>query len=236
MGTEAFWVPAAVSAIGTGVTYENNKAANDRQQTAETQNIIQQEQLQNKAASGANALTQQIAKDSPTQIQANATGKYVAQLRKNAAGTTATSSSGDKNLFGQPVSALPTSVNGSSRYQTGTANSQSEVQSYGNTLANELGGMDAPVRERQNEGAAMQGYGTALNGLNLSSWGTNFVNQLRAAAAGQPNPWAALAGGMATGAGGALAKSGYGAPAADDWTAPVANKYWDNAFGGAPIG
>lgn len=194
MGTEEFWVPAVLAAVGGGAEAVNQKNASNRAQTAETQNILDQQKMEGQASAGARALTSQIAQSNPAQLQGKATGDYVAQLRKNAAGS-GTGTGNAKNQFGQSTSALAP-VNANARYTGDVAKSQGEVGAYGNTLADEMGGIDAAVRQRQNEGLDMSTYATGLQGLNQQSFGTNFVNQLRAQAAGQANPWVSLGAGM----------------------------------------
>lgn len=197
MGTEAFWVPAVMAAVSGGAQYANQRAANSRSQDAQVQNIIEQEQAQSKAAGETNQLVKQIAQNNPKQIQQQATSDYVNQLRKNAAGSALGGpTTGGPQTQGQSTSALPASVGADPRYAADLARSQNEVQNYGDTYANDLGAMDAAVRQRQNEGLAMETLGTNLNTLGAASWARNFVNQLRSQAAGAPNPWVSLGAGL----------------------------------------
>lgn len=200
MGTEEFWVPAVIAAVGGGAEAINQKNANNRAQTTETQNILDQQKLEGQASAGARALTSQIAQDNPAQIQGKATGDYVAQLRKNAAGS-GSGTGNAKNQFGMPTSSLAPAAGANPRYASAVSDSQGQVGSYGGTLADEMGGIDAAVRQRQNEGLGMSTYATGLQGLNQQSFGTNFVNQLRTQAAGQANPWVSLFSGMAAAGG-----------------------------------
>jgi len=201
MGTEAFWVPAALTALSAGGQYVNQTQAQNRQNTAEVQAINNQEGIRQKANAQVNALTKQVGSDTPSQLAAKSTGDYVAQLRKNAAGSTQSPTTGATQTFDQPTSALPTVTGGNARYASGIANSQKEVQDFGNTYAGEMGQIDAATRMRQNEGLAAQTLGTGLNTLGMQSYGQNFVDQLRAQAAGQSNPWATLGFNLLGGAG-----------------------------------
>ncbi len=201
MGTEEFWVPALLTAVSAGGQYVNQQKANTRQNSAETQAILNQENLRSQANAQVRGLTQQIARNDPNQIAAKSTGDYVAQLRKNAAGSTqGGSTTGGTQTSGQSTSALPPSSVGGSRYQGSTAAGQKEVQDFGNTYANEMGQIDAATRQRQNEGLAMGTEATNLNTLGLESYGQNFVDQLRAQAAGQTNPWVTLGSNLIGGA------------------------------------
>lgn len=227
MGTEAFWVPVALSALSEGANYANQTAATSRANSAETQNILQQQQLRSKAQGEVGALTSQIASNSPTQLAATATGDYVSQLRKNAAGSVlGGSTSSSPTTYGASTSSLPTSVNGSSRYAAGLPASQQQVEDYGNQYAGEMGNIDAAVRQRQNEGLATQTLATGLNGLNLQSYGANFVNQLRAQTAGQANPWVSLFAGMlGSGAKSYSKTAGGSGSAVNPWLMPNAGGY-----------
>ena len=194
MGTEAFWVPAVIAAVGAAGQGVNQMNANKRQQNAESQSIADQDQFREQANSQVKNLTQQIATNSPQQLQNQETSNFVNTLRKNEAGSAtpgATSNTPDTN-FGAPVSALPPAGGASSRYKTDTANAQTQTQQYGNTNAEEMSAIDSAVRQRQNEGLAMQTLGGSLNTLGAESYTKNFVDQLRSQAAGQSNPWVGL--------------------------------------------
>lgn len=197
MGTEEFWVPALVAALGTGAQAVNTSQANSRQQAGEVQAIQDQQALQTKAAGQVSALTQQIKANTPQQIAAQATGSYVDQLRRNAAGAAQPgANSGGTQTGGASTSSLAPAIGASARYNAGKAASQGQVQQYGDTYADEMGQIDAAVRQRQNEGLSM---GTLASNLNLEgaqSYATNFVDQLRAQAAGTANPWVSLLSGL----------------------------------------
>lgn len=206
-GTEEFWVPAVLAAASAGTQYVNTQNANSRQQAGEVQTIMDQQKLQQQGNGTIKALTSQIANNNPNQLASQATGAYVNQLRKNAAGTQTGSGNNSPLLFGASTSSLPSTLNGSSRYNADTANSQAQVQSYGNQLAGEMGQIDAATRQRQNEGLSMQTAGTGLNLLGAQSYTQNFVDQLKASAAGQSSPWLTLLGGALGGAGNTLSKN-----------------------------
>jgi len=194
MGTEAFWVPAAISAVGALGQGVNQMQAQKRASNAQVQAIDNQQQFRQSANDQVKNLTQQIATNSPQQIANKETSDFVNTLRKNAAGSqapNATSAAPNTN-FGAPVSAMPPAAGASARYKSDAANAQQQVQQYGNTNAGEMGAIDAAVRQRQNEGLTMQTLGTNLNTLGAESYTKNFVDRLRSQAAGQANPWAGL--------------------------------------------
>lgn len=193
MGTEAFWVPAALAAVSTGANYANQRNAANRQDQAEATAIRNQDAIRQQGVGQVQKTIQAIAGDSPTQLAGKATGDYVSQLRRNAAGATqGGSTTGGTQTFGQSTSALAPDVVGSKEYQNDKASAQKQVSDYGNTYAGEMGTLDAATRMRQNEGLLQENLGTGLNVLGAKSFGQNFVDQLRAQTAGQANPWVSL--------------------------------------------
>ncbi len=195
----AFFVPLALSAASAGAQYYNTQQANSRGQAAEVQSIQNQDALRSKAAADVTKSTQQIANDNPAQIKAQAQADYVNQLRRNAVGAS-TGTTGGTQTFGQSTSSLPDNVNANKRYAADVANSQKQVQTFGNTDASNMAGIDAAVRQRQNEGLDLSGLQTQLDSLGAQSWNQNFVDQLRAQSAAQPNPWISLGSAVLAGA------------------------------------
>lgn len=193
MGTEEFWVPAVMAAVSAGGQAYNQHKSNAAADQDEAQAIRNQANFADQANAKVRQQVNQIKNDSTQPIASKATGDYIAQLRKNAAGSTqGGSTTGGTQTFGQSTSSLAPSTVGSSRYQGDTAAAQKEVGDYGNTYAGELGNMDAATRMRQNEGLSMDTLATGLNQLNSASWGKNFVDQLRAKQDSQANPWVSL--------------------------------------------
>jgi len=237
MGTEEFWIPAAIAALGTGVQAVNTSQARSRENAGEVQNILDQQKLQSKANSQVKQLTQKIGQNTPDQLAKQATGAYVDVLRKNAAGTQKGGPSSVDNLFGAPTSSLSPTSAGSSRYKAGTAASQNEVGDYGNTLATEMGNIDAATRQRQNEALDMGGLSTNLNLLGAESYTKNFSDRLAASAAGQTSPWASLLGSVLQNSGNAMSKNAGPKPGAApigsgiDWSqvAPITTDIYNPA-------
>lgn len=214
MGTEEFWIPAALAAVSAGGQAVNQSNANQRAQNAEVQGIQQQQQYRQQANDRVKALTQQINTNNPQQIADKEESQFVNTLRNAQAGTAAGgSSSTNPNTFGQPVSALPQNIGGASKQYQNSANAaQKETQQYGNTEAGQMSAIDAAVRQRQNEGLAMQTLGTNLNLLGGQSAQSGFVNQLRAQAAGQASPWASLFSNILGGTAQSAARNGWFGP------------------------
>lgn len=186
MGTEEFWVPAVVGALGAGANAVNQNNAAKRSSNAQTTAIIDQEQKQQQANSAVNKVTQQIATSNPAQLKAQATGDFVNTLRKNMAGSSTSN----------PNSALAPVAGGGARYNADKATGQANTEQFGNSLADELGTITAAPQQRINEGTAMNTLGVNLNGINAASQSQAFVDQLRAQLAGQPNPYVGMAGNL----------------------------------------
>src|SRR6516164_267405 len=197
MGTEAFWIPAAIAAVSAGANYANTTQANKRQDQSEAQAIQNQQAIRQKGEAEVNKTVQDVAKSNPNQIAGQATAQYVDQLRRNAAGSSSPGVS----------SALAPVAGGSSRYNADKATAQQAVESYGNEKATEMGDLDAAVRQRQNEGLEMSTLNTNLNTLGAQSYAQNFVDQLRSSVAGQPNPLVSLFAGLGTNAAGFLSRN-----------------------------
>ena len=229
MGTEAFWIPAAIAAVSAGANYANTTQANKRQDTSEAAAIANQQAIRQKGEAQVNQTVQDIAKSNPNAIAGKATGQYVDQLRRNAAGSSSPGVS----------SALAPVAGGSSRYNADKATAQQAVESYGNEKATEMGDLDAAVRQRQNEGLEMSTLNTNLNTLGAQSYAQNFVDQLRSSVAGQPNPLVSLFAGLGTNAASFLSRNpqvfGGKSPLAASSLAPqVINANPNVAGGGNP--
>lgn len=226
MGTEAFWIPAAIAAAGAVGQGVNQMQANKRASNAETQALVNQESYRKQATDQVKNLTQQVAQNSPQQIANKETSDFVNTLRRNQAGSAQPGATGSSDTnFGAPVSALPPASGASSRYGADTAKSQKEVQQYGDTTAKQMSAIDSAVRQRQNEGLAMQTLGTNLNTLGAESYTKNFVDQLRSQAAGQASPWVSLFSNMLQKGAGAYAQN------PDMFKAGVPNDTYDASLG-----
>jgi hypothetical protein len=199
-----------MTAVSTGASYINQSNANNRQQAANVQAIDNQNQLREQANSQVKQQTQNIAASSPQQLANKETGDFVNTLRQNAAGSAAGGATGNSPTnFGAPVTALGPTPGASSRFKSGSAAAQEQTQQYGQTNAEEMGAVDAAVRQRQNEGLQMQTLGTKLNQLSAQSQIRGFVDKLRANAAGQQNPYVSLFSNVLGGLAGSASKNGW---------------------------
>jgi len=222
MGTEAFWIPAAiaaVSAIGSGA---NQYFANKRGQNVEATALANANSAKTKANGLVDQQTQQIAKSDPTAAANAETGQFVQTLRKNVGGT---------DSSGAPTSALGPVPGANSRYSSGSKAASADVQNFGGTNAKEMSAVDTAIKQRQNEGLQMQTLGTNLNQINQQAYQQAFVDQLRAKAAAQPNPWVDMFTKGLSAAAGGMSKNGWFAN--DPSTDTSGNFLGNGGFGGA---
>lgn len=188
MGTEAFWVPAVLTAVSAAGNAINQSNANKRGQNAQ---VVAQDNANMFRNQGNNLVKQQtnsIAASNPQADAAKETGSFVNTLRNNVGGNTGTTSTNPTN-FGAPTSALGPTPGANKRFNADSASAANQTQSFGNTVAGETSAVDAAIRQRQNEGLQMQTLGTNLNGLNQQAYSQAFVDQLRAQAAQVQSPW-----------------------------------------------
>ena len=195
MGTEEFWIPAVLAAVGTGASAYNSISANQRSQAQEAQGIQQQQALRQQAAGMVNKTIQNVAASNPAALQRQATGDFVSQLRTNAGATNPTlggtqGTPGANPRFAQDVNA-----------------SNNTVQNFGANQAGDLAAMSAAVRQRQQEGLAMGTLQTNLGLTGAQAGSQAFLTQLRAATAGQQNPWLSLGAGLLSGGASAYSKN-----------------------------
>jgi len=195
MGTEEFWIPAVLAAVGTGASAYNSISANQRSQAQEAQGIQQQQALRQQAAGMVNKTVQSIAASDPAALQRQATGAFVNQLRTNAGAT---------NPLNSGTAGAP---GANPRFAADTAASNATVQNFGNNQATDLATMSAAVRQRQQEGLAAGTLQTNLGLTGAQAGSDAFLTQLRAATAGQQNPWIGLGAGLLSGGASAYSKN-----------------------------
>lgn len=170
----AFIMPA----VGMAAQYFNQKNANARGQRAQVGAIANQNAFRNTANTDVTNQTNNIANSSPAPIANAENANFVNTLRNN---------------VGQGTkSALAPTPGASKRYASDAATAGAATQSFGDTQAGQVSALDAALRQRQNEGLQMQTLGTNLNTINAASQKQNYVDQLRAQAVSQPNPWVSL--------------------------------------------
>jgi len=177
MGTEAFWVPAAIAAVSAGAQGYNTISANNRAQASAAQGIAQQQALRQQASGQVGNTIRQVAASKPQQLAAKSTGDFLSTLRQNEAASN------------PPVSGQAAAPGANPRFAKENAANNSMLQTFGSTNAEDLGQMFGAIKQRQNEGLDMSTLGTDLGLIGAQSGNDMFVNNLRTAVAGQTNPY-----------------------------------------------
>ena len=187
MGTEEFWIPAVLAAVGTGASAYNSISANQRSQASEAQGIQQQQDLRKQAAGMVNKTVSTIAQSNPQALTRQATGDFVNQLRTNEAGA----NSNNSGVISTPGA--------NSRFSTDLAASSAKTDQFGDKMSGDLASMGAAVRQRQQEGLDMGTLQTNTGLIGAQAGADSFITQLRSAAAGQQNPWVNMGAGLLQG-------------------------------------
>lgn len=191
----AFLIPAIISAVGTGAAAYNSISANQRSQAQEAQGIQQQQALRQQAAGMVNKTIQNVAASNPAALQRQATGDFVSTMRANEAATNPL------------LSGTQGTPGANSRFAQDVNTANNTVQNFGANQAGDLAAMSAAVRQRQQEGLAMGTLQTNLGLTGAQAGSQAFLTQLRAATAGQQNPWLSLGAGLLSGGASAYSKN-----------------------------
>lgn len=181
MGTEAFWVPAIISAIGAGASaYQTRQVAKDQDQAA-AQGINAQARKQREIDERVSSEIGALEGSSPEDERAQAMDKYMTQLR-----------SARGNMRGDAE--VPTA---GARYQQDAATSKAAIGNFGEKVADILARVQAAGDQRRNEGFSFARTGSDVAGVAREAQGEDFLNRLRMGGI-QRNPWVD-AGGQALG-------------------------------------
>jgi hypothetical protein len=212
MGTEALWIPIALAAASTGVSYYNNKQLENRQDDILVHGIQQQRKRQGDVNKATDELLSKFATSNAEGDKAKANAAYTQALAAN------------KPM----VNAGLTKVGGASKdYAAGSQDAALGVADYGKLLSGLMSRIEAPQDQRAREGVMLGNYGVEVDRQGRMSRGDDYINQLRLKAQ-RSNPWlsalsAALQGAAtATGSGeGGGLMSLFGAKAPVDFGIPL---------------
>lgn len=192
MGSEAFWVPAAIAAVGAGVQQVDAHKTAQRQDEEAAQGIRIQGDTQQKADAQVAQNIKSLQGSSPEAARASAADAFLTQLRRNSA-----------SANGSQV------VGGSARYKGDIADSTQNVADYGAKLADTQSRILAPNLQRQQEGQNSQQLAANLSEIGRQSNANQFLSQLRMRGI-TGDPWMQAGGSILEGAGNGLASSTYG--------------------------
>lgn len=193
MGTEAIWVPLAIAAVGAGTQYYNTEQTAKKQDRTLASQIERQGQDQRKIDQRTQKLLAEAQASNPEAEKASALASYVDQLQRNNAG-----------------GAINQGAGGFSKaYREDAADAALGLGDYGQQMAGLLSRMDAPTRQRQNEGVLFNNAATDIGLLKRNSAGQDYLDQLRLQSI-RRNPWLDAAANAMVGYGTAAAGGGGG--------------------------
>jgi len=198
MGTEAIWIPLAMTALGAGVNY------NEQRKTAKRQDNILAGQIQQNSARQAEAdravsdTLRTAATSSGEESRQGAAAQYLDQVRAAQAGAT--------RGLGQ-VGAV------SGAYQQAANDAALGVGDYASQTANLMARIDAPAQQRQQEAQSSDRLRSNLGLIGRKAAGDDYLAQLRLRNV-RPNPWAGVAAQLMSGAAQGMAGRASGATTA----------------------
>lgn len=183
MGTEAFWVPLALTALGTGANMYNENRVAQRQEDESTKLMTTQQRQQQKADAALNDNLTSLEGSTPEAERQKALGGFLEMLRANSS-----SAEGGGSIAGA-----------SDRYGQDAATSQAAIQNYGVNRADNLSRIVAPGRQRMNEDIATGRTGDVVAGVARDADAERFLSMLRMNSI-RSNPYLEAGGQIANGA------------------------------------
>jgi len=193
MGTEAFWVPLAISALGAGASAYNTHQTAQRQEEVAQNASMKQQRKQQEADARLNSELDTLSASGPDAERKASLDGFLQQLRANA-GT----ASGGSNV-----------INASDRFKTDSATANAAIKNYGSGRADTLSRISAPGLQRQREGYDINRAVSDVQGIGRDANAEAFLSQLRLNSI-RPDPWISAAGQLAQGVGSGMAASGWG--------------------------
>lgn len=181
MGTEAIWIPAVVAAVGAGASYYNTTQTAKRQDNELTRQIMAQGQRNRQADSAVSEAILAQQGSNPEAERQKASDAYLERLRR----TRPNANAG----FGQ-IGAV------SDRFADSAQDAANDIDATGAQTADIYSRMDAPLRQRQNEGVAFGRLGSEIGRIGLMSDSDAYLSDLRMRSI-RRNPWIDAAAGAA---------------------------------------
>lgn len=190
MGTEAFWIPVALAAAGTGVDYYAGQEAASERDRVLAGGIKRQRQRQSEADARINQELAAREASNPDDERQQAMAQFMEQLKRArgpAGGTTDVPTAGD-------------------RYRADSAAAKVGIQNFGTRRADTASRISAPIRQRTGESISADRTGADVGLIGRKARGDDYVTQLKASSITE-DPWlkalgiALRAAGMAYGAG-----------------------------------
>lgn len=196
MGTEAIWIPLAISALGAGAGAYNTHQTAKRQEEVAQNASMKQQRKQQEADARLNSELDTLGTSGPDAERKASLDGFLQQLRANAG-----EAGGTSNVIG-----------GSERFKKDSAASGAAIKNYGTTRADNLSRISAPGMQRRREGFSINRAGDDVAGIGRDANAEAFLSQLRMNSI-RPDPWITAAGQIAQGVGAGMAASGWGTAA-----------------------
>lgn len=163
MGTEALWIPLVLAAAGAGADAYNNRQIGKETDRLAAQGIRKQGMRQQEVDARVNEELNAQSRSTPEGERAAALDAYTAQLQRGRA-------SAESGLTGI--------AGASDRYQTDVNAGKSAIGNYGDLLAGIQSRIDAPQRQRENEGVSRSRTAGDIGRISRDAQADDYLNQL----------------------------------------------------------
>lgn len=194
MGTEAVWVPLALTALAAGGQYYNTQQTAKRQDNTLASQLRNQAETQREADARVSDLIAQRGESSSEGERTGTLNQYLAQARQ---------AQGAANAGFSQSGAV------SDAYRQASNDAAMGVSDYAAKTADLMSRMDAPVLQRQREALDGARFETDLNQIKRTGAGQDFLSQLKLQSI-RRNPWIDAGSQLASGAAGGIAGGGWG--------------------------
>lgn len=192
MGTEAVWIPLALTALGAGGTAYNNRQVANRQDEELSRQLSRDSALQRQADDKVRDLLKRTSESDPKEETAQSLKQYTDSLRRNV---------GSANGGVQQLSGA------SDEYQAGAAEAGAGISQFGDKVAGLMSRVDGPIRQREGEGLDRQLFQNVISLLNREGQGQETLSRMRMDGI-RPNPIIGALSEVALGAAGSMGGGG----------------------------
>jgi hypothetical protein len=173
MGTEALWIPLVVGGLSAGANYYNTRRTLKKQDNELAAQIIAQGRRQSEADAAVRNAILKTEQSNPDGQRRTALNSYLEQLQRSQGNATAG--------LGQ-IGAV------SSRYADDADAAGADIAARGQQTADIMSRIDAPVRQRQDEGVNFMRLGTDIDRVRALSDSDRYIGDIRMRSI-RRNPW-----------------------------------------------
>jgi hypothetical protein len=215
MGTEAFWIPAALAAAGTGVDMYNTKRTTDRRDDIALAGLKKQGVHQRNADARITQELDAMEASSPEDERKASLDQYLTQLRSARA-----------------TAQGPQGGPGGGRFKEDSRTAKAGIDNFGQRVAGTVSRIGAAGKQRQGERVSAGRMAADVGGIGRNASGDAAVNRMKIDSV-QLDPWLQGLGAVLKAAGMAYGVSGMGGAAGANATAGSAGGL--GAGGGSAI-